>query len=197
VQTKYSYWLFKDALSEKDRNKIKRIAKKSGYGKATTRDDNNETKKPDKKVRNTDTAFSSDQFLYDTLSPFVHSANESAGWKYDLDWFEPVQVARYRKNQHYAWHRDGSGDHFGVYPEGNSKGKVRKVSLVACLSNGYVGGDLELALQNQEEENETLYPEIGVGDVIVFPSYVFHRSTPITKGTKYSAAMWCLGPPFK
>ena len=197
MQTKYSYWLFKDALSEKDRNKIKRIAKKSGYGKATTRDDNNETKKPDKKVRNTDTAFSSDQFLYDTLCPFVHSANESAGWKYDLDWFEPVQVARYRKNQHYAWHRDGSGDHFGVYPEGNSKGKVRKVSLVACLSNGYVGGDLELALQNQEEENETLYPEIGVGDVIVFPSYVFHRSTPITKGTKYSAAMWCLGPPFK
>ena len=69
--------------------------------------------------------------------------------------------------------------------------------MVAFLSNGYVGGDLELALQKQDEENEILYPEIGVGDVIVFPSYVFHRSTPITKGTKYSAAMWCLGPPFK
>lgn len=198
MQTKYSYWLFKDVLSEKDRNKIKRIAKKSGYGKATIRDDNNETKKPDKKVRNTDTAFSSDQFLYDTLCPFVHSANESAGWKYDLDWFESIQIARYKKNQHYAWHTDGRSDHFGAYSEGsNHKGRVRKVSLVAFLSNGYVGGDLELALQKQDEENEILYPEIGVGDVIVFPSYVFHRSTPITKGTKYSAAMWCLGPPFK
>jgi len=198
VQTKYSYWLFKNALSEKDRNKIKRIAKKSGYREATTSSADNVIKEPDKKVRNTDIAFSNDQYLYDLLCPFVHSANESSGWKYDLDWFESVQVARYKKNQHYDWHTDGNSDHFGVYSEkGNTEGKVRKVSLVACLSNGYVGGDLELALQKQEKENEILYPEMKVGDVIVFPSYVFHRSTSITKGTKYSAAMWCLGPPFK
>jgi len=198
MQTKYSYWLFKNALTEKDRNKIKRLAKKSGYGKASIRSANKESQEPDKKVRNTDTAFSSDQFLYDTLCPFVSIANDQAGWKYDLDWFEAVQIARYKKNQHYAWHTDGNGDHFGVYSEGdNVKGKVRKVSLVACLSNGYVGGDLELALQKQGGENEVLYPEMKVGDVIVFPSFVFHRSTPITKGTKYSAAMWCLGAPFK
>jgi len=197
MQTKYSYWLFKDVLTQKDRNKIKRTAKKSGYGNAAIKDAEGKSSKPDKQVRDTDTAFSNDQYLYDLLCPFVSHANESAGWKYDLDWFESVQVARYKKNQHYAWHRDGSGDHFGAYKDGNYDGKIRKVSLVACLSNGYVGGDLELALQNQEEENEILYPEIKVGDVIVFPSYVFHRSTPITKGTKYSAAMWCLGPPFK
>ena len=135
--------------------------------------------------------------MYDTLCPFVNHANGQAGWKYDLDWFESVQIARYKKNQHYAWHTDGGGDHFGVYPNGNSKGKVRKISLVACLSNGYVGGELELSLQRPGEENEVLHPEMKVGDVIVFPSYVFHRSTEITKGTKYSAAMWCLGAPFK
>ena len=197
MQTKYSYWLFKDVLSEKDRNKIKRIAKKSGYGKAVTRADDLRAREPDNKLRNTDVAFSNDQYLYNLLAPFVHTANESSGWKYDLDWFESVQIARYKKNQHYSWHTDGAGDHFGAYPDGNSKGKVRKISLVACLSNGYVGGDLELALQEQEKENEILYPEMKVGDVIVFPSYVFHRSTSISKGTKYSAAMWCLGPPFK
>jgi len=197
VQTKYSYWLFRDAIPEKDRNRIKRIAKKSGYLIATTKDKEGKTSDPDKKVRDTTAAFSNDQYLYDLLCPFVHQANESAGWRYDLDWFESVQIARYKKNQHYAWHTDGGGDHFGAYPEGNSKGKVRKVSLVACLSNGYVGGDLELALQEQEKENEILYPEMKVGDVIVFPSFVFHRSTSITKGTKYSVAMWCLGPPFR
>jgi len=199
VQTKYSYWLFKNVLSEKDRNKIKRIAKKSGYGKATTTSfADNSVKELDKKVRNTDIAFSNDRYLYNLLCPFVNSANESSGWKYDLDWFEAVQIARYKKNQHYSWHTDGAGDHFGAYPEGdNKKGKIRKISLVACLSNGYVGGDLELALQKQEEENEILYPEMKVGDVIVFPSYVFHRSTPIIKGTKHSASMWCLGLPFK
>jgi len=197
VQTKYSYWLFRDVIPEKDRNKVKRIAKKSGYLIATTKDKEGKTSDPDKKVRDTTAAFSNDPYLYDLLCPFVHQANESAGWRYDLDWFESVQIARYKKNQHYAWHTDGGGDHFGAYPEGNSKGKVRKVSLVACLSNGYVGGDLELALQEQEKENEILYPEMKVGDVIVFPSFVFHRSTSITKGTKYSVAMWCLGPPFR
>ena len=199
MQTKYSYWLFKDAIPQKDRNKIKRIAKKSGYTEAVTKNsqDHLENKKDDK-VRSTDVAFSNDQYIYDILCPFVKSANEQAGWKYDLDWFEAVQIARYKKNQHYAWHTDGAGDHFGVYNSNDrSGGKVRKVSLVACLSNGYVGGDLELALQEQEKENEILYPEMKVGDVIVFPSYVFHRSTSISKGTKYSAAMWCLGPPFK
>ena len=191
--------MFKDAIPQKDRNKIKRIAKKSGYTEAVTKNsqDHLENKKDDK-VRSTDVAFSNDQYIYDILCPFVKSANEQAGWKYDLDWFEAVQIARYKKNQHYAWHTDGAGDHFGVYNSNDrSGGKVRKVSLVACLSNGYVGGDLELALQEQEKENEILYPEMKVGDVIVFPSYVFHRSTSISKGTKYSAAMWCLGPPFK
>ena len=197
MQAKYSYWVYRDVISEKDRNKVKRIAKKSGYSEAFTGGRDGESKNKDKKLRDTDVAWSNDQYLYDLFCPFVHHANEQAGWKYDLDWFESVQIVKYKKNQHYSWHRDGSGDHFGTYSEGNSKGKVRKVSLVACLSNGYVGGDLELALQKQDEENEVLYPEMKVGDVIVFPSYVYHRSTSITKGTKYSAAMWCLGAPFK
>tara|TARA_R110000824_G_scaffold265978_1_gene454897 strand:- start:1819 stop:2427 length:609 start_codon:yes stop_codon:yes gene_type:complete len=202
MQTKYSYWLFKDALSEKDRNKIKKIAKKSTYKESQTEDQfstNEERKKyKDQKIRNSDITFSSDQYLYDTLCPLVMSANEEAGWKYDLDWFEAVQISRYRKNQHFTWHRDGSSDHLGAYSDGkNTKGKIRKISLVACLSNGYVGGDFELALQEQKRDNEILYPEMKMGDVIVFPSYVFHRSAPITKGIKYSLSMWCLGPPFR
>jgi predicted 2-oxoglutarate/Fe(II)-dependent dioxygenase YbiX len=198
MRTKYSYWVFRDVISEKDRNKIKRTANKSSYSKALTRKSDLTEEKKNDNVRNTDIAWSNDQYLYDLFCPFVHNANKQAGWKYDLDWFETVQIAKYKKNQHYSWHRDGAGDHFGVYPKGeNTEGKVRKISLVACLSNGYVGGDLELALQEQDKENEILHPEISVGDVIVFPSYVFHRSTSISKGTKYSAAMWCLGPPFK
>ena len=195
MQTKYSYWVFRDVLSEKDRNKIKRKAKKSGYSEGTIEDSSCDNVKD---VRNSDVSFSSDQFLYDIFVPLVKTANERSGWKYDLDWYAAVQLAKYKKNQHYSWHTDGPSDHFGIYhDEGNSKGKVRKVSLVACLSNGYVGGDLELALQRQDCGNEILYPEMKSGDVIVFPSYVFHRSTPIEKGIKYSAAMWCLGPPFK
>ena len=203
MQTKYSYWLFKDAISEKDRNKIKGIADKSGYKESQTEDQfptNEERNKyKDNEIRNSSTTFSSDQYLYDTFCPFVGSANEQAGWRYDLNCFETVQIARYEKNQHNSWHRDGAGDHFGVFGDDFKEiaGKVRKISLVACLSNGYVGGDLELALQEQKRDNEILHPEMKMGDVIVFPSYIFHRSTPITKGIKYSLTMWCLGPPFR
>jgi len=204
MQTKYCYWLFENALLEPERKKIKCIAKKSGYVEAATKGTNNESQKPDKKVRNTDVAFSDDQYLYDLLCPFVRTANQSSGWKYDIDYFEGVQIARYRKNQHYSWHEDGGGDHSAAYGDDASDenyiGKVRKLSLVSCISNGYEGGDLEFSLQNKDKglvANETLYPEMKVGDVVVFPSYVFHRSTPITKGTKYSVSMWSLGPPFR
>ena len=198
MQTKYSYWVFRNQLSEKDINKIKRIAKKSGYADASTKSFYSSDLKKDAKIRDGGVAFSDDPFLYDIFNPLVNSANEQGGWKYDLDWFEDVQIAEYRKNQHYSWHRDGASDHFASYADnGNYKGKVRKLSLVACLSNGYVGGALEFAVQSEYEENEILRPEMGIGDVIIFPSHIFHRSTPIEKGIKYSASMWCLGPPFK
>jgi len=179
-------------------DKIKEIASQAGYKTATYLDREN-----DKKTRDSGVAWSSDLYLYEVFSRFVYDANESSGWKYDIDYFEAIQIARYEKNQHYAWHDDGAGDHSGVYgtdvPDENYTGKVRKLSLVSCISNGYVGGDLELAIQNRDKDiyNETLYPEMKYGDVIVFPSYIFHRSTPITEGTKYSVAMWCLGAPFK
>ena len=198
MQNRYTYWLFNDVIPEKDRKKIKRLGSKAGYKEAGVRDKDLKTKKAETKERSTSVAFSSDKFLYDTFAPYVHSANEQAGWNYDLDWFESVQIARYGKDQHYSWHTDGQSDHFGCYKDGeNRQGKVRKISCVALLSNGYVGGDFELAVQKQEEENEILRPDMGVGDVIVFPSWVFHRSTPIIKGTKYSISMWCLGPPFR
>ena len=35
------------------------------------------------------------------------------------------------------------------------------------------------------------------GSIIVFPSFVWHRVKPVTKGTRYSLVMWNLGYPFK
>ena len=35
------------------------------------------------------------------------------------------------------------------------------------------------------------------GTVICFPSFVWHRVKPVTKGTRYSMPTWYLGDPFK
>ena len=195
MQTKYAYWSFKNVISEQDRNKIQCIASKAGYKKASIKNTNHVDVQPEKGLRDASVSFSGDPYLYEVFSPFIHSANESAGWKYDIDWFEDVQIARYKKNQHQTWHNDGPGDHFGVYGDGDFKDKVRKLSLVSFISNSFDGGELEFIPPGYEDE--VLRPVLEVGDVVVFPSFIPHRSTPIIKGIKYSVAMWCLGPPFK
>jgi PKHD-type hydroxylase len=35
------------------------------------------------------------------------------------------------------------------------------------------------------------------GSIVVFPSHVWHRVKPVTKGTRYSLVIWNLGYPFK
>ena len=35
------------------------------------------------------------------------------------------------------------------------------------------------------------------GSIVVFPSFVWHRVQPVTKGTRYSLVIWNLGYPFK
>ena len=201
MRTKYFYWHFSSGLSEKEINKIKEIASKSGYLSGVTRKDDLSENDDDIEYRDSEVSFSEDSRLYDILCPFVFAANESAGWNYDIDWFEKVQIAKYSETPHSAWHNDGGSDIHGSYTdEGGFKGKVRKLSLVSILSDKYIGGDLEFSIQDNDKENvfnEVLKPDLGIGDIIVFPSYVYHRSTQIKKGTKYSATMWCLGFPFK
>jgi len=68
--------------------------------------------------------------------------------------------------------------------------------LIATISNGYEGGELEFK-QIENDGINVMKPNMDLGSVIIFPSYQWHRSTPVTKGTKQSLAMWCLGPPFR
>ena len=35
------------------------------------------------------------------------------------------------------------------------------------------------------------------GSIIVFPSFIFHRVTPVTKGIRYSLVNWNVGQPYK
>lgn len=38
---------------------------------------------------------------------------------------------------------------------------------------------------------------MGRGSVIIFPSYVWHRVKPVTRGKRYSLVVWNLGHPFR
>jgi len=154
----------------------------------------------DKKSRISDIAWTTDQWIYDTIWPFMNGANEKAGWKYDIKGAESMQITRYKKNAFYSFHKDGKSDHLSAYDDPNNKfknGHVRKLSMTVLLNDNYDGGEFQFATYNQGKCGiET--PEVNkTGSIIVFPSDVEHRVTPVTKGIRYSLVVWFLGPPFR
>jgi PKHD-type hydroxylase len=84
--------------------------------------------------------------------------------------------------------------HYGKHIDCGFNSPVRKLSFTLQLSDpdDYKGGDLCLYTDDK--------PTIAnrkQGFVTVFPSYVLHEVTPVTKGTRYSLVSWITGKPFK
>jgi PKHD-type hydroxylase len=72
-------------------------------------------------------------------------------------------------------------------------GVIRKLSIVVQLSdeNSYEGGDFEI-IEGKDPEKLSK----NKGTLLAFPSYVLHRVTPVTKGTRHSMVGWITGKPF-
>ena len=162
-----------------------------------------------------------EKWIYDLVVPKVLEANKLSGWKYDIDAFEEMQFTVYHPGGFYGWHSDGGGDNFAVYkkfiegiqekdknkyPDGYTKnsnhvGRVRKISVTINLNapGEYEGGNLKFDFgpHNLGERFRECIEIRPQGSMIVFPSYIHHQVTPITKGTRYSLVLWCLGKPFR
>jgi len=54
----------------------------------------------------------------------------------------------------------------------------------------YEGGELQI------NTGQILVPEKDKGTVIIFPSYLLHRVTPVTKGTRRSLVLSIKDPAF-
>jgi PKHD-type hydroxylase len=79
-------------------------------------------------------------------------------------------------------------------------GKIRKLSVTISLNDQsqYDGGNLQFDLGPHRPDRFHTCTEIRPkGSVIVFPSYVHHQVTPVTRGTRYSLVCWNLGAPFR
>jgi len=105
---------------------------------------------------------------------------------YDIDGFENFQYTVYKaKNkQHYDWHIDA----------GNSYIKFeRKISASILLTDpeDYEGGEFQCVLHGSVDEPMTIKPKRG--DAIFFASWMPHRVTPVTKGTRKSLVCWVMG----
>ena len=120
-------------------------------------------------------------WLYQRLWAAVQVCNPQC-FDVDVVGVEPnVQVARYdsAESGFYDWHYD-----FGPAKP------TRKLSISIQLSasEDYDGGDLELLYGNSPTQLDRTR-----GAFIIFPSFMLHRVTPVTRGTRWSLVAWILG----
>jgi PKHD-type hydroxylase len=178
-----SYYFFKKAFSPEQCAKIieqgRQFPRVSG---ATFSDKSNDPEKDE--IRNStirwmDVYSSKLEWMLKELSRMALEANETV-FKSDLFGFtENLQFTEYEeKGTHYDWHPD-------IGPGQNK----RKVSIIVQLSDprDYEGGELEL----NNGKIETL--DKSQGTVILFPSFLLHRVTALTKGSRYSLVCWVSG----
>jgi PKHD-type hydroxylase len=116
------------------------------------------------------------------LQFYVSHANYSAGWNFDVQSFEQIQMSEYKDNGHYDWHMDSGTPVNGIQ---------RKLSCSILLNDPseFEGGELELKNSGPAGLKQ--------GSIIVFPSFLEHRVTAVTSGTRYSAVSWAKGPAFR
>jgi PKHD-type hydroxylase len=129
------------------------------------------------------------QWLYTKLFNMAIEANNTL-WHFDLfTALDSIQYTEYyaAENGHYGWHQD-------IGPGPMSK---RKVSITVQLSDTdeYEGGDLELFKGG--DPNQADKAPRGKGVVFIFPSFMMHRVTPVTKGTRRSFVLWVGGTHYK
>lgn len=122
------------------------------------------------------------EWIYQRIQGAYTQAN--LNYRFEILGCSYFQVTEYPVGGKYDWHED----------VGDKLISKRKLSLSVQLSdpNDYEGGDLEFL--NQLPYTADFRQQ---GSVIVFPSFLAHRVTEVTRGTRWSLIAWVFGPPFK
>jgi PKHD-type hydroxylase len=203
------YWAFKSAIPPRicdniiryGLSKQEKMAVTGGIGDKKL---NKEEIRDLKRKRFSDIVWLNDPWIYKEIYPYIYTANKNAGWNYQYDVSEAAQFTKYKLNQHYDWHCDSWDKPYEK--EGPEKGKIRKISMTLQLTDGseYKGGELEFDFRNYDPHMRdaskhviTVKEILPKGSIVVFPSFLWHRVQPITKGVRYSLVLWTLGYPYK
>jgi PKHD-type hydroxylase len=184
-----NYYWYKEGFTNEELNKIYEGVAKLPFNDATVFGSDN----PEviKQIRSSSVKWIPKNeewmWLYEKLMGMAATANNEV-WKFNLiSAQELIQYTEYYDSAegHYDWHQD----------IGPGIGSQRKVSITVQLSEAdeYEGGDLEM----WSGGNHVSVAERGAGVVFIFPSYMMHRVTKVTKGTRRSFVLWVGGDHYR
>ena len=200
------YWHFEAAIPPKICDEIIKLGEERQTLQAVTGQTKEEESKTDtENQRNSSISWLSEPWIYEEINPYIHAANNNAGWGFEWSWNEVTQYTKYQPGQFYDWHQDMYPNPLQFENDPNLNGKFRKISMSLMLNDGseYEGGDFQFDFRNyhptqvpEKDKIITATQAKSKGSIIVFPSFVWHRVTKVTKGTRYSLVNWSLGDRF-
>lgn len=200
------YWYFQSALTDKWCDSVIKFAESkennygliSGVSKKGKQIDykklDDKAKKKLFKKRKSKVAWLDEPWVYNEVSKFVKTANQNAGWNFVLKGVEYAQFTTYDLKDYYGWHSDTLSSSF-------ENDHMRKLSVTVSLTDPkeYKGGELEFDFRDDEPNKKsyvTCKEILPRGSIVVFPSFIWHRVKPVTKGQRQSLVMWFSGPNF-
>ena len=141
----------------------------------------------DERFRSSRVSWITDKRVLNLLFDYVDTANRNA-FNVHVNKLAAMQYTEYHANEngHYDWHHDINWN--------ENNGLDRKLSITVQLSNPdeYEGGDFDF------DECQSPPPTIKTkGTVLVFPSYLRHRVSPVTNGIRKSLVAWFEGPKWR
>lgn len=146
--------------------------------------------KYDNEVRNSLNSFcrinENTKWIFDRFNYIISEVNYNY-YMFDLIGYDYYQYTEYRESGHYEWHMDTAID---------ENMPCRKLSLSLLLNDpekDFEGGELCITTNLSEQKGI----EMKKGEIAIFPSFLMHKVTPVTRGIRKSLVIWVIGPKFK
>ena len=125
-------------------------------------------------------------WIMDRILTHILSHNKIM-WKFDIKGMleNPTLMQYNAPSGKYDWHFDIGGQDTPA---------MRKLAYSIKLNTDYEGGEFQI---KRSKEGGTPFEDTKIGHMIVNPTYILHRVTEVTKGTRYALVGWVHGPSFR
>mgnify|MGYP006136732277 CR=1 FL=1 len=150
------YWTFEKALDSKTCNLILDTAS-NHFSKVTVMEENGDLVAPDKHVRKGHNFFDNKQFIYDTIWPFMTTANENAEWNFEISSAESYQIGKYEVDDFYQEHVDSLGTEGTVFKDPKNSNLDKSFNSISVDGDTSTNDTLilfSLFDKNQEQINQ-------------------------------------------
>ena len=151
-------------------------------------------------TRNAKTAFirspdDNTRWFYEKLNTLIGYYNDTM-FGFDLVGFDYLQYAEYDVTGKHEFHMDIALDSPSIIDYRINE-HLRKITVVLMLNQqgvDFQGGDFQVNLSEGRVPRTVI---MNKGNVLLLPSFLLHRVTPVTQGIRKTLVAWAIGPKFR